>query len=365
MDQYAVLKKDKFNDFIASLAKGQKVVAPVEKGYNQYAFEQVTSGAEIAQGYIPTILSPKKFFFPQEETLGTYDISKGQDMQPIVEPEKMVLFGVRTCDLAGIQCLNMVFSERPKDMNYLIRKQEITIIGFECNDYCDKYASCRLVHNHTPNGGYDLFFTDLGDKFMVHVNTMAGEQIVEKANVFAKASEEDLKDLEALRAKKREIFAQNEVPVEHENIPELFEKVYNSKVWEDLADKCLACGNCTNVCPTCYCFDVIDEPNLDLKTGRRYRKWDSCQHETFAKVAGNESFREERGARQRHRYYRKFKYPINKFSRFFCTGCGRCSRTCMAEINLKDTLTALVKEQKMENKEAGKRSQIADKPARV
>ncbi|NQU17863.1 MAG: 4Fe-4S dicluster domain-containing protein [Candidatus Saganbacteria bacterium] len=353
MEQYFVLKKKSFNDFVSTMAKKQKVVAPIEKGNNQYAFEEVKSGDEIATGYIPTILPPKKYFMPQNETIAKFDISSGQNMEPVVEYEKMTIFGVRTCDLAGIQCLNMVFSDRPRDLNYLIRKNEITIVGFECNDYCDEYASCRLVHNHTPNGGYDLFFTDLGDKFIVHVNTLAGEEIIGQSNVFEKASDQDIKMLNILRTKKREIFAKNEVPIEHENIPGLFDKSYNSKVWEELEKKCVACGNCTNVCPSCYCFDVVDEPNLDLKTGRRSRKWDSCQHETFAKVAGGESFREERGARQRHRYFRKFKYPMDKFSRFFCTGCGRCSRTCMAGINLKETLTVLVEEHGMKNPNAG------------
>lgn len=329
------------------------MVAPVSKGYGQYAFEEVTSGKQVSLDYIPTILPPKKYFMPQYETLATYDLSQGQQMQPIVECEKMVLFGVHTCDLAGIQCLNMVFNDRPKDLNYLIRKKEITIIGYECNDYCDEYASCRLVHNHTPNGGYDLFFTDIGDRYMVHINTQAGEAIIEEAKLFKSATEKDLKALEDIREKKRKIFA-NEVPVVHERIPELFSKSYNSKVWEELGEKCLACGNCTNVCPTCYCFDVIDEPELDLKTGKRYRRWDSCQNETFAQVAGGESFREERAGRQRHRYYRKFKYPMDKYSRLFCTGCGRCSRTCMAKINLKETLTKLVEEQGYTDTKAGK-----------
>ncbi|MBN2058122.1 MAG: 4Fe-4S dicluster domain-containing protein [Candidatus Saganbacteria bacterium] len=351
--QYVTLKKERFDDFISRLAQDKKVVAPVAQDNNAYAFEPVTSGRQIAKDYIPTILPPKKYFMPQYETLATFNIGNGQQMEPVVEYERMILFGVRTCDLAGIQCLNMVFSERPKDHNYLVRKSKIIIIGYECNDYCDEYASCRLVHNHTPNGGYDLFFTDLGDKFIVHINTQAGDEIIEKTKLFEEANEKDLKALEALREKKRKIFA-NEVPVVHENIPQVFEKSYNSNIWEDLGKKCLSCGNCTNVCPTCYCFDVIDEPNLDLKTGKRYRRWDSCQSETFAKVAGGESFREERAARQRHRYYRKFKYPVDKFARLFCTGCGRCSRTCMAKINLKETVTALVAEQGLTDKKAGK-----------
>ncbi|MBU0672368.1 MAG: 4Fe-4S dicluster domain-containing protein [Candidatus Margulisbacteria bacterium] len=348
----ATLKKERFDDFISALARLQKVVAPVARGNGQFAFEPVVSGNEIALDYIPTILPPKKYFLPQHETLATFDTTKGQQMEPVVAYEKMVIFGVHTCDLAGIQSLNMIFSERPKDVNYLIRKSAITIIGYECNDYCDEYASCRLVHNHTPNGGYDLFFTNLGDKFIIHINTQAGDDIIESAGLFEPAQAADLKALEQLRSDKRKLFA-NEVPVVHENIPEVFAKSFNSKVWEDLGKKCLACGNCTNVCPTCYCFDVIDEPNLDLKTGKRYRRWDSCQSETFAQVAGGESFREERGARQRHRFYRKFKYPMNKFSRLFCTGCGRCSRTCMAKINLKETLTQLVKEQAMTDLKAG------------
>lgn len=351
--QYVTLKKSDLNEFISGLAQEQKVVAPVAKGHNQYAFEEVTAGDQVSINYIPTILPPKKYFMPQYETLATFDTSNGQQMQPVVEAEKMVLFGVHTCDLAGIQCLNMVFSERPKDLNYLLRKQEITIIGYECNDYCDEYASCRLVHNHTPNGGYDLFMTDLGDKYIIHINTMAGDEMVERIALFEEAEDADQQALEALREKKRKIFS-NEVPVVHEKIPAMFEKSYNSKVWEDLGKKCLACGNCTNVCPTCYCFDVIDEPELDLKSGRRYRRWDSCQNEQFAKVAGGESFREERSARQRHRYYRKFKYPVDKSSRLFCTGCGRCSRTCMAGINLKESLTQLVEEQGLKDTRAGR-----------
>ena len=357
MERYVILEKKYFNDFISEIANEQKVVAPIAKGYRQYAFEEVTSGNQISLDYIPTILPPKKYFMPQIETIATYDISKGQNMRRVVEYEKMVLFGVHTCDLAGIQCLNMAFSEHPKDINYNIRKNNIIIIGYECNDYCDEYASCGLMQNHLPKGGYDLFFTNLENgKFIIHMHTLQGEKLVKKSAFIKKADELDIESLNDLRERKRKIFAKNEVPIEYEKIPELFDKVYDSTIWDELGKKCLACGNCTNVCPTCYCFDIFDEPNLDLKTGYRYRKWDSCQNEDFAKVAGGENFRPERAARQRHRYFRKFRYPIDRFSRFFCTGCGRCSRTCMAGINLKETLTQLAKEQGMNNPNAGDRS---------
>ncbi|MDD5457162.1 MAG: 4Fe-4S dicluster domain-containing protein [Candidatus Margulisbacteria bacterium] len=343
--KYKILKKEHLNNFINLLSQRQKVFAPVKKGEKHFVFEEVTSAAPISIKYIPTILPPKKFFMPQNETLLEYNTHEGQNMEAVVEIQDIVLFGVHTCDIAGIQYLNLVFTDRPKDLNYLLRKNSITIIGLECNDYCDEYASCNLMENALPNGGYDLFFTDLGDYFIVHVNTLAGDNIIEITRLFEEASHAQLDELDKLRANKRKIF-KNEIDADITDIPALFEKGQQSKVWEDNGNRCLACGNCTNTCPTCYCFDVIDELNLDLKSGKRYRAWDSCQSEPFAKVAGGESFRKSRTQRQKHRFNRKFKFSVDKYSRYSCTGCGRCSRACMAKINLKETLTALVKEHK-------------------
>jgi len=264
-------------------------------------------------------------------------------MKAVLEYEELILFAVHTCDLAGIQCLDVVFADRPKDLNYLIRKNKITIIGFECNFYCDDYASCGLMDNNLPNGGYDLFFTDLGSYYLIHINTQLGEDIIGAINLFEKAEDSHHDDLKKLRENKRKIF-KNEVDIEHNKIPELFDKSFDSPTWDEIGNRCVSCANCTNVCPTCYCFDVLDEPNLDLKTGKRIRVWDSCQNEPFAKISSGESFRENRCDRKRHRFYRKFKYHVQKYNNFFCTGCGRCSRVCMAKINLKETLASLIKE---------------------
>jgi sulfhydrogenase subunit beta (sulfur reductase) len=340
---FVVLDKEHLNPFILRVAEKRQVVAPVHQGHNRYAFEKVQSADRIAIQYIPTILPPKKYYAPQHETLIEYDLRKGQRAQMVVEYEPLVLFGVHTCDLAGIQCLNVVFSDRPKDLNYLFRKNKMIILGLECNDYCDSYASCALMGNHLPKGGYDLFFTDLGDCFIIHVLTEGGRRLIGDMNFIRPAEAEHVKALDVLRARKIEIF-HNEVDVERNEIPLLFDRGFDHPVWEEIGNRCLSCGNCTNVCPTCYCFDVMDVPNLDLKTGRRVRVWDSCQNEPFAKVASGESFRAKRSDRKRHRFYRKFKYHNDRFARFYCTGCGRCSRTCMAKINLKETISALKKD---------------------
>ncbi len=338
-----ILQKSNLDNFITALNVKMKVVAPVKRGFNNYSFEEVKNSSEISLKYIPTVLPPKKYFMPQHETLIEYDTKAGQKMQAVVEFDKMALFGVHTCDLAGIQCLDIVFSDRPRDLNYQTHRKEIFIIGIECNEYCDSFANCAMMDTHMPSGGYDLFFTDLGNYFMVNIHTQAGEDLINETSLFDETGPPHIKDLEAMRSKKREIF-RNEVDINRNELPDLFVKGFESHVWNDIGNRCLACGNCTNVCPTCYCFDVDDIPNLDLKTGKRVRVWDSCQSEPFAKVAGGESFRKERSDRKRHRFNRKFKYPVDRYNHFFCTGCGRCSRTCMAKINLKETIRQLYQE---------------------
>lgn len=341
--EYVVLPKNAFGSLVDALGQYGKVIAPVAKSERHFAFEEVRSAKEIALKYIPTILPPKKYFMPQYETLAEYDMREGQKLRPVVEVERIILFGVHTCDLSGIQCLDVVFSDRPKDLNYLIRREYITIIGIECNEYCDRYASCGLMGTFLPQGGYDLFLTDLGDYFFIHIGTQKGENIVGDFPLFQKAESKHFQDLQMLRKRKAEIF-HPEVPVSRFLLPRMFQEGFEAKVWEDIGNRCLSCANCTNVCPTCYCFDVKDIMHLDLRTGKRIRVWDSCQNEPFAKIASGESFRAERSDRKRHRFNRKFSYPVKRYNRFFCTGCGRCSRVCMAKIDLKETIAQLARE---------------------
>jgi len=338
-----LIKKSQLAGLVDFLAARQKIVGPVPLGHGQFKFAEVSTLKELTLDYIPTILPPKKYFMPQHETLLTYDVSAGQVMQAIVEVEELVLFGVHTCDLAGIQCLNIVFSDRPRDLHYQTHKNHITLIGLECNDYCDSYANCAMLRNHLPKGGHDLFLSELDDCYFVDINTDKGELLVEESGLFEPVTPAAEKELQILRRTKKSIF-RSEVPIRYQDIPRLFDETFDSDVWRQIGDKCLSCGNCTNVCPTCYCFDVMDEPELDLTKGRRIRVWDSCQHENFAKVAGGESFREERFDRKRHRFNRKFRYPMVRYKRMFCTGCGRCSRSCMAKIDLKETIYALMEE---------------------
>lgn len=341
--KYAVIKKIDLNKWLEHLRKHAKLYAPKKKE-NSFVFRPVKDINEVSLNYIPTILPPKKYYFPQKEKLLKFNVQPFKTAKAIEKFEEFILLGVHTCDIAGIQCMDVIFRESPEDPNYLNRKDTMTIIGIECLSYCDKYANCASMGNHAPRGGYDLMMVDLGESFILHINSEKGEDIVSAVSYINEADDKDMARLERVREAKKKLFKE-EFKGSLSEVYQAFDKNFNSKLWQDVGKRCVACGNCTMVCPTCYCFDTMDEMELDLNEGVRYRIWNSCQMDDFAKVAGGEDFRKGRDARQRHRYYRKFKYPVDKYNRYFCTGCGRCTRACMAGINLVETVNSLLKEE--------------------
>ena len=341
--KYASLKKTDLNAWLKHLQKKAKLYAPRKKE-NLFVFRPVKEVEDVCLEYIPTILPPKKYYFPQKEKLLKFSSQPFKTAKAIDKFDEFILFGVHTCDIAGIQCMDVAFRDAPEDPNYLNRKDKMTIIGIECLKYCDEYANCTSMGNHVPRGGYDLMMVDLGERFIIHINSEKGEKLVTGLDYIKEATEADMNALERVREAKKKVFKE-EFTGALPKVYDAFDKLFASDVWKDVGRRCVACGNCTAVCPTCYCFDTADDMELSLNEGIRYRIWNSCQMDDFAKVAGGEDFRKGRDGRQRHRYYRKFKYPVDKFNRYFCTGCGRCTRTCMSGISLIETVNSLLKEE--------------------
>jgi len=338
--KYAMIKKDDLSRWFDSLKDKGKIYGPKKK-QNDFVFAPIKEFEEMSLEYIPTILPPKKYFFPAKEQLLDFQVSPFKTKKAIESFEKFILFAAHTCDIAGIQCMDIVFKEKPEDPNYLNRKERMTIIGYECMHYCDEYASCTAVDTHFHKGGYDIMLSDLDGHYAMHINSDRGESLVSGKSYIREMTDDEHAALKKVHEEKAKRF-KNEFKGDLKAVDAAFERGFQSKVWEDVGKRCVGCTNCTAVCPTCYCFDVTDDMDLDLKGGTRSRMWSYCQMEDFAKVAGGEDFREGRDSRQRHRYYRKFQYPVKKFNKYFCTGCGRCTRACMAKINLIETVNALI-----------------------
>jgi len=343
---YKILPKDAFDPFVAAMASDNRVVAPVSKE-GKYVFADITDPAEIADGYIPTLLPPKKYLFPPKEDLLQFTTGSSQSAQPAIESEPLIMLGVRPCDINAIRQLDKVFMDDIVDPNYAARRANILIIGIDCEEHCDEHCFCESVGSLTVSGGYDLFLTDMGDYWMASVGNEKGAELLFKYGSVREADSDSV--AKYLRNERDKIYKFPRRFVDSATmVPMLLLGSYESDVWGDNAEKCLSCGACNLTCPTCNCFDVLDVMNLQMTGGTRTRKWDGCMLEDFAAVAGGENFREDRASRIRHRIYRKFKYQAHRYGEPFCVGCGRCGRGCPVDINVPEMVNNLFEQSKQE-----------------
>ena len=331
-----VISKDDFQKLAELLIAEGPVVGPVAKE-DRFVFAELDSVEDLRMDYPITLLSPKKFFFPQFETLLRYKMGDAVELEPVAESQPCVILGAHPCDIAAISLLDAVFSEREGDPNFLARRNRAVIIGLDCNKPCDEYQFCLDMGSLTQREGADLFLTDLGDRYFAEVLTDRGKALLDAAaSAATPASSDDFAARQAVEEQKAKAF-HRKLPFDVKYLPEILEESYDSLIWEAVGRRCFSCGSCNLVCPTCYCFDVNDDVELDLVHAKRERRWDSCQLDQFAEVAGGESFREGRGERLRHRFFRKGKYIVEDHGRMGCVGCGRCDRTCVAKISSVET----------------------------
>jgi formate hydrogenlyase subunit 6/NADH:ubiquinone oxidoreductase subunit I len=288
-------------------------------------------------------LPPKKFLLPPRETLFKFGNGAGKGLEMTGDFLPTVIFGVHTCDLHAIQLLDEVFSRGHADPYYLTRRKNTLLVSLECLNPCDEQAFCKSMGSLTAEEGYDLHLTDLGSAYAVDVGSDAGRSLLRHAHTRL-ATQAEVDRLNAVLSEKWPKFPYR-LDFDVSDLPPLLNMAMKSPLWAELGERCLSCAACTNVCPTCYCFDVRDEVELDLVHGERVRVWDSCQLDEFATVAGGHNFRKSRALRQRHRFMRKGKYILEAFGMMGCVGCGRCARACLVDINPVSVFNELYRQQ--------------------
>jgi sulfhydrogenase subunit beta (sulfur reductase) len=334
-----ILEKGAVAPFVSRLLADYRVVGPQAKG-PQFAFGPLSDPAALRLDYSTTILPPKKVLQPQQERLATFTLGDAPQVQPVIEATPTVLLGVHTCDLHALALLDKAFSQDYPDAHYLERRKQTVLVSLECLAPCDETSFCRSMGTLSAQQGYDLHLTDLGQAYAVDVGTPAGEALLDQYGATRAAFDADTQLLSEVLNAKWPRFSYR-LDFDAAELPALMSGAYDHPLWNELAERCLACGSCTNVCPTCYCFNAFDEVNMALTEGERVRRWDSCQLDEFARVAGGENFRKARSARQRHRFMRKGKYLPEKFGELGCVGCGRCIRACVAKISILDGFNAI------------------------
>ncbi|MBF0297781.1 MAG: 4Fe-4S dicluster domain-containing protein [Oligoflexia bacterium] len=329
MNLYFIKSKD-FNGFVKSLIESKKVIGPKAKKH-KFVFERIESAEDLRLDYDVTILPPKKEFFPTTQKLVEF---KDNQYNGCIAPEEKILFGVHFYDVKAIDMTDHLFRDKNADWNYLANREAATIVASNVQKVSDR-AFFGSVGTEVKAKGHDAFLTKIKDGYLYEAITTKGEALV-KFGHFEKGTDAHKREADEMNCA---VMKKCPESLKHssEEIADKVRKTFSNKeVWENAAHDCFSCGSCNVVCPTCYCFDVQDDWNIDQTSGLRSRYWDACLSEDFAKISlgagATENFREHSADRFRHRIMRKASYLNDKLAGPACVGCGRCSSACTADI---------------------------------
>ena len=323
------------NQFLATVAKDQTVIAPVENA-GQVDFGVWSEDATLRLDVLKTVKSAKGAFFPQVEDMVRFHMQgKNIEINPTeVMDENFVIFGVRACDARSFELLDRVFLSEPVDPFYAARRAHGTVVTLACNEP-EENCFCSNFDIDAANPAGDASAWIVGDELYIRANTAKGEALVE---ALPDAPEKAVEDTQAaIRAITEKLPLAN-LDLEGFDGDHLMEK-FNDPQWAELSRACLGCGTCTFVCPTCQCYDVRD---FDTGSGiQRYRCWDSCMFSDFTLMAHGTN-RPTQVERFRQRFMHKLVYfPSNNDGLYSCVGCGRCLSKCPQGLNIVKVIKAL------------------------
>jgi len=326
---YRVIDASEVPQLISAFMESYEVVAPVEHDRG-YAFRAIESPDEVVLDYVSTIVSPKKYFLPPEEELFRFDARTNEVLPSEIPITKRVVFGMHACDINALNRLDMVFKDgsRP-DPYYTARRDATLIVGLSCMP--DENCFCRIWGSDEARFGFDLFLSDIGGKYLVSISSVEAANILE-ASCNPREATDDERAAFRDQARKRQEMFNDDIP-DIQEVALLMDTFHSDPFWDELGSRCLSCTACSAVCPSCFCFDIVDELDPDGRQGSRVRVQDACTSPEFAEVTGGHNFRDSGRNRVRHRMYHKLNGFLATHDRMLCVGCGRCVTACKADIN--------------------------------
>jgi sulfhydrogenase subunit beta (sulfur reductase) len=316
-------------EFLESLKAWGTLWAPVERSEGVFELAVLDDVTQARPDALRTILPFKKLLLPPSFSM--FEGPAGSSPQHAIEDQahNQVIFGAHACDIHALKILDLLYLTNFVDPYYDRNRLALTVIGYGC--WPDEHCFCQSLDTSTADDGYDLFLTPLDGRFLVAVGSSRGDDIVRASpHLFDTAARQDAHDyLDRLRERR----AAFELELDTTDLPFILELKSADPVWHELGKKCLCCGSCSMVCPTCACFNVMDQLG-ERGSARRIRVWDSCLYPDYALVAGGHNFRADRADRVRNRYYHKQEAFVREFGMPSCVGCGRCIENCPTGINV-------------------------------
>jgi ferredoxin len=329
------LDKKDFKNFLKDLMETYDLFAPVQLTEGVSVFKKIDHPEEVNLSQLVPQKSAKEVFFPQSEVMFRYEVMANQS--PIVSEQKTererILLGARPCDIEAISIIEKVFVGKDyTDVYFLEKRRKTTIITLACNHPLTTCFCSSTGGGPFRKDGSDLFMIDLGESYLVELLTEKGLTF-SKSRFFREAGSKEIglvKELEEKATKK----ANSSISVE--GIEKRLDLMGESPFWDRIHEKCIGCGTCTFLCPTCHCFDITDE-TVNRK-GERVRNWDSCLFPIYSLETSGHNPRPTGRERTRQRLMHKFNYYPKNFGRVACVGCGRCILYCPVQFDIREAI---------------------------
>lgn len=321
--------------FLARLQARGALYAPMRDETGEVALLRGAPAESVVLEYRNFRLSPKAFFLPQTQTLLCF--RDGKAAEPAAPDQETVLFGVRPCDARALLVLDRVFLDGDqRDPYYARLRAKTSVIALACTRPMSSCFCTSVGGGPSDGAGADVLAVALEADLLLRAQTPRGEELLASAaDLLAEPTPAAIREAEACAREAEEQIA----PVEVGDSAERLHDNYDSALWEAASQKCLACGVCSFLCPTCHCFDITDE--LRNGSGRRVRTWDCCAYLLFTLQASGHNPRPTPKERWRQRIMHKFRYAVETSGEVFCVGCGRCIRNCPVSMDLRTTLKEL------------------------
>jgi ferredoxin len=310
---------------LSTLAGERRVITREDRGGTN-VFTTYSGGIPALDGN--SAVSLRAYYLPQTEPLFRYGMDAGDvTLYPAGETAPAVVFAARPCDLAALELLDRVLLEgADQDTAYRARRAATVNVALAC-DTPGPGCFCRSVGlSPTATTGADVMAYPDGDALLAVAVTPRGQELFGSLRLSAC-------DPAAVgRARRRCEEMVLPVAVDPEPVVGRLADRFQDPYWAAAARRCLGCGICTYVCPTCYCFAVYDINGPDC--GTRIRCWDSCMFKDFLLMAGGHNPRPTRTERFRQRFMHKLQYYPEQHGGIMCVGCGRCLEKCPAGLDI-------------------------------
>lgn len=344
MSAPAYLPASKFGAWLKELSGSRLVLAPQERG-DAVVFAPYAEGVEIVLDRDAT-MPPKGAVFPAAEELLRFTRVKDPEDPGKVDIElsssqpapETVVFGARPCGTRGFLAYDRVYhSPKITDPYYAARRDKTLFATVACTA-AGNSCFCHWVGSGPADAsGSDLLLTPVGEGYVVQAVSERGDALL--GSPLLEPAGDKAAEAEKVQAAARAALpAAPDISKAKDSLMAVFEDM---EFWSEVSAKCISCGACTYLCPTCYCFNITDEG--DGLSGRRLRTWDNCMSFQFTMEASGHNPRPTKAHRLKNRVGHKFSYyPALHGGAVACCGCGRCVRSCPVSVDIREIVLAAI-----------------------